>query len=92
MRLRSECRLVEAGRVVGVENVVLLHRVAAVERLDELLGGHRDAHIAIAERAGGTVAAAAEGQADLAVLHGPVKRKESQRSSLPNREMVRSVT
>ena len=70
MRLESECRLVETGRVVGVENVVLLHRVAAVERLDELLGGHRDAHIAIAERAGGTVAAAAEGQADLAVLHG----------------------
>lgn len=55
MRSESECRLVEAGRVVGVENVVLLHRVAAVERLDELLGGHRDAHIAIAERAGGTV-------------------------------------
>ena len=67
---RSECGLVEAGRVVRIENVVLLDRVAAVESFQQLLGGHGDADVAICESAGGAVAAAAERQTDLAFLHG----------------------
>ena len=67
---RSECGLVEAGRVVRIENVVLLNCIAAVESLQQLLGSHGDSDIAICESTGGTVTAAAEGQTDLAFLHG----------------------
>ena len=66
----SERGLVEAGRVVRIENVVLLNRIAAVESLQQLLGSHGDSDIAICESTGGTVTAAAEGQTDLAFLHG----------------------